>query len=162
MNRNAAACAAMNRHGAVPGQRGKPATRGRKEAAACDKCMAHKAKRPHASWQRVCFWHGSQANPHVDLGQPWSALVDAGLSVGSGRAGGARSRADRVQVWDSPSYLSQILARKKIRICPLLKMPKDWREGVLLAFSGCGLGDGEQKRQITRCRASGRFCANAD
>ena len=48
---------------------------------------------------------------------------------------------------------------KKFRICPPFKMPKDWREGVLLAFSGCGLGDGEQKRQITRCRASGRFCA---
>ena len=28
---------------------------------------------------------------------------------------------------------------------PLLKMLKDWREGVLLAFSGCGVGDGEQK-----------------
>ena len=48
---------------------------------------------------------------------------------------------------------------KKFRFCPFLKMPKDWREGVLLAFSECGLGDGKQRRQITRCRASGRFCA---
>ena len=54
--------------------------------------------------------------------------------------------ADSVQVWDSPSYLSQIFAaQKNLGFPPLLKMPKDWREGVLLAFSGCGLGDGEQK-----------------
>jgi len=76
--------------------------------------MAQWANRSHASWQRVCFWHGSQENPPGERGQPWSGVVDAGLPIGSGRAGGARAGAHRAKVSDSPSYLSQILARKKI------------------------------------------------
>ena len=68
--------------------------------------------------------------------------------------------ADRVQVWDSPSYLSQIFAaQKKLGFPPLLKMLKDWRQGSQAAFSGCGVGDGMCEGRITRCRASERVCA---
>lgn len=96
----------------------------------------------------------------VKRGQAWSGVVDAGSLVGSGRAGGARARADRVQVWDSASYLSQIFRRaKKLGFAPLLKMPKDWRKGTLAAFFGCVVWDGMCGGRITRCRAFERFCA---
>lgn len=33
-------------------------------------------------------------------------------------------------------------AQKNLGFVPLLKMPKDWLQGTLAAFSGCGVGDG--------------------
>jgi len=50
----------------------------------------------------------------ISAGRPWSAVVKLRVGAVFGQAGGARALAGRVQVWDSPSYLSQILARKKI------------------------------------------------
>ena len=92
----------------------------------------------------------------VSLGQAWWMLARRSVLEGLGSKGLRRPCAG---LGLPVIPFANFGAQKNLGFSPLLKMPKDWREGVLLAFSGCGVGDGEQRRQITRCRASGRFCA---
>ena len=78
----------------------------------------------------------------VSLGQAWSTLACRSVLAGPGEQGPAPT------VCRSGTPLipfANFRRAKKFSICPFSKMPKDWREGTLAAFSGCGLGDGEQK-----------------
>ena len=79
----------------------------------------------------------------VKRGQAWWMLARRSVLEGRGSKG-LRPPCKGVGLRLIP--FANFRRAKFLGFPPLLKMPKDWREGVLLACSGCGLGDGEQKR----------------